>query len=516
MSRHLVIAEVSQKQAYIFGNRELRRNIQRSAEIAHATNSDELEKYRKYFQKCCPHGYSKEQNLVYAGGGHTILQFPNRPSAEYFCKALTKKTLETYPDMELFVKIMELDTNKSIRDNLNELTRQLEIKKARRQSSFRPLNFGVELFDAEESSYEKDAEEFSYKNVKYEPAGWKSTNDLKDIAGSENFIAIVHLDGNAMGARVQNIYGRFSTNPFSEDDWEECVKTLNQFSTEIDTHFQEAYKEMVDELADRLTALDEASEKKRWEKHILPVRKIIGAGDDVCFVTAGDLGIECAVSFIQHLSTKKNTADQTGYTACAGVVMVHTKYPFRVAYDLSEELCSSAKRYGAALCNEQNKDEGAISLVDWHIEFGQIRGSLSQIRNTYQTEDGGQLELRPFIVEGADTPIQRTYKFFRTLSDELMKKSKDLPRSKVKQLRDSFKQGEWETKLAMKQTRMRSLTEKGLEARNPDLIKRMVQEYFQPEQEAFYTDENGTRRCLYYDAIEVIDHLTLWRKEEQE
>lgn len=214
MSRHLVIAEVSQKQAYIFGNRELRRNIQRSAEIAHATNSDELEKYRKYFQKCCPHGYSKEQNLVYAGGGHTILQFPNRPSAEYFCKALTKKTLETYPDMELFVKIMELDTNKSIRDNLNELTRQLEIKKARRQSSFRPLNFGVELFDAEESSYEKDAEEFSYRNVKYEPAGWKSTNDLKDIAGSENFIAIVHLDGNAMGARVQNIYGRFSTNHF--------------------------------------------------------------------------------------------------------------------------------------------------------------------------------------------------------------------------------------------------------------------------------------------------------------
>lgn len=507
MSRHLVIAEVSQKQAYIFGKRELRSNIDRSEKIAHATNSDELEEDRTYFQECCPNGYSKEENLVYAGGGHTILQFPDRSSAECFCKALTKKTLKTYPDMELFVKIMKFDTNKSIRDNLNELTRQLEIKKARRQASFRPLNFGVELFDAQESSYMK---------VGYAPAGWKSTNDLKDIAGGDNFIAIVHLDGNAMGARVQKIYDRFNTNHFSEDAWEECVKTLNQFSTEIDTHFQQAYTEMVDELADRLTTLDATSEKKRWEKHILPVRKIIGAGDDVCFVTAGDLGIECAVSFIQHLSTKKNTADQKGYTACAGVVMVHTKYPFRVAYDLSEELCSSAKRYGAALCNEQNKDEGAISLVDWHIEFGQIRGSLSQIRNTYQTEDGGQLELRPFIVSGADTPIQRTYKFFRTLSDELMKKTKDLSRSKVKQLRDSFKQGEWETKLAMKQTRMRKLTEKGLEARNPDLIKRMVQEYFQPEQEAFYTDENGTRRCLYYDAIEVIDHLTLWRKEEQE
>lgn len=75
MNLHLVIAEVSQKQAYIFGNRELRSNIQRSAEIAHVTNSDELEKDRTYFQECCPDGYSEDENLVYAGGGHTIYSF---------------------------------------------------------------------------------------------------------------------------------------------------------------------------------------------------------------------------------------------------------------------------------------------------------------------------------------------------------------------------------------------------------------------------------------------------------
>lgn len=414
--------------------------------------------------------------------------------------------MKTYPDMELFVKIMEFDTNKSIRDNLNALTRQLEIKKARRQVSFHPLNFGVEQFDIPEK--QKSV-------IGYAPAGWEATNHLRDIAGGENFIAIVHLDGNAMGARVQHIYDRFKDKPFNNKDWSECAKTLRQFSTEIDTHFQEAYKEMVDELTDRLLALDKLSGEQRWDKRILPVRKIIGAGDDICFVTAGDLGVECAVSFIQHLSTKRNKADGKSYTACAGVVMVHTKYPFRVAYDLSEDLCTNAKRYGAALCKEQNKPEGALSLVDWHIEFGQMKGSLSQIRNTYQTEDGGQLELRPFVVAGTDTPIERTYDFFRTLSTELIK-SNDLPRSKTKQLRDSFRQGEWESRLAMKQTNMLHLTAKGMEARYPDLIRRMIQEGFRAEEEAFYTDENGTRRCLYYDAIEVIDHLTLWRKGEQE
>lgn len=507
MSRYLVIVEVSQKQAYIFGKRDLRSNIQRSEDIAHATNSDENKNERTYFHDCCPDGYSDEKNLVYAGGGHTILQFPDYKSAEQFCQALTRKTLNTYPDMELFVKIMKFDEAKTVAENLNELTRQLEMKKARRQGSFRPLNFGVEKFEEKESDYQSPG---------YAPAGWTSSNDLKHIAGKENFIAIVHIDGNAMGARVQKIYEDFDSDG---NNWDSCVSKLNLFSTQIDTHFQQAYMEMVDELGQRLIILDKSKPepKKRWKNGIIPIRKIIGAGDDICFVTAGDLGIECAVSFIKHLEGKINAADNKGYHACAGVVMVHTKYPFRVAYDLSEELCSSAKRYGAVLCKENNLEEGSISLVDWHIEFGQMRGSLSQIRSIYQTEDGGQLELRPFIISGIQSPdlLPRTYGFFRDLTIEMMQ-STDLPRSKVKQLRDSFKQGEWETELAMKQNSIVGITDKGVSARYPNLYKRMVHESFTPQQGAFYTDESEKypkRRCLYYDSIEVFDHFTLWREE---
>ena len=96
MQRHLMILEVSQKQAYIFGSRKLSDNIRRSEEIRFVTN-DGID-YRNrggdgkdwasadFFQLACPEGYSGETNFVYAGGGHTVLQLslihisePTRP-----------------------------------------------------------------------------------------------------------------------------------------------------------------------------------------------------------------------------------------------------------------------------------------------------------------------------------------------------------------------------------------------------------------------------------------------------
>ena len=44
-------------------------------------------------------------------------------------------------------------------------------------------------------------------------------------------------------------------------------------------------------------------------------------------------------------------------------------------YDMAEQLCSSAKRFGAGL-----DPECGISAIDWHIEFGQLKDSLAEIR----------------------------------------------------------------------------------------------------------------------------------------
>ena len=81
--------------------------------------------------------------------------------------------------------------------------------------------------------------------------------------------------------------------------------------------------------------------------------------------------------------------------------MVHLKYPFHQAYDLAEALCSSAKKYGVSLCGD-----GSVSVMDWHIEFGQLKENLREIRSDYETEDGNAW-IRPVVVlEGKWTRLR--------------------------------------------------------------------------------------------------------------
>lgn len=489
MSRVLIILEVSQKQAYIFGSNKLRVNLQRSDEIRYATSSD-------FFAQAAPELYCESEHFVYSGGGHTVLQFADLETARAFGRAVSRAALQRFPQMELYQKILPYVDTLTPGENLNRLSQELERKKSRREASFRKVAFGMERPAGSAGSCGPDL-----ASVPYCPPGWQLTTQNNELAGKDNFLAVVHIDGNAMGKRVQHIY---------EDaghDWQTCVDRLRRFSASIDKDFTDAYNAMVDHLA--------AALYQEWDTDILPVRKVIGAGDDVCFVISGALALDAAADFLQELAGRRNAEDGQPYAACAGIVLIHTKDPFRAAYDLSEELCSNAKRFGAAL-----DPESRISAMDWHIEFGSMTGSLAQIRRQYQTRDGGLLTLRPVIVCCPDEIRQpgleaRTYSYFRTLIGLMGKKAANLPRGKFKQLRDALRQGELETKLALRSMKMNAMLEMGLETRYPHFWKQLLQGSTM-ERGAFASfPESGrsVRRCLYFDAVELMDHTKLWKEE---
>ena len=81
--RRLMILEVSQKQAYIFASHRLRENAARSEDIRYVTES-------RFFQTAAGPLY-REEDLVYAGGGHTVLQFDSRERADAFARAALQK-----------------------------------------------------------------------------------------------------------------------------------------------------------------------------------------------------------------------------------------------------------------------------------------------------------------------------------------------------------------------------------------------------------------------------------------
>ena len=271
MGRTLVILEVSRKQDYIFSSKKLRDNALRSAEIHYVTSST-------FFDGAASGLYREKENLVYAGGGHTVLQFSDTARARRFVADVTEAAMRRFPGMELFAKIMEYEDNKQPGDNLKTLSRRLEEKKALRQSSFYGLLTGLEVQNTDDfrpKRVDGQLQGMFEGQLPEPPEGMVFPTIIEDLMGAEdNFYAVVHIDGNAMGNRVSGIYQRAGC------DWNLCCQKLRTFSEGIQCDFEQAFSKTVDTLLEVLPL----------ENEMLPIRPIILAGDDVCFVTAGSIG----------------------------------------------------------------------------------------------------------------------------------------------------------------------------------------------------------------------------------
>lgn len=478
--RYLTILEVSQKQAYIFQSNELKKNILNSAVIAWIMDVEYLE------ETAGDHGlFNQKDNLVYSGGGHTVLEFQTQGQAVCFTKTVTKTIRQDYPGIEIFAKTVKYEDEKSPAENLKELTKALERKKSERRAAFHQGSFGVEETDTNtlkpilchtgKEGEMPAKEEKTDKNLM--AAGYHRVFKFEELGGTKdksNFIAVVHIDGNAMGKRVEKLHQKFKGL-----GWEDYKGKLYEFSRSIDEDFKAAYKEMSEYVADnirngRLKEINMVGNK-------FPVRRIITAGDDICFVAEGRIGLECAAAFLRKLGSRRNEVDGEGYAACAGVAIVHQKYPFYKAYELAEMLCGSAKKYGAALSSDGSGSD--VSAIDWHIEFGEIKDTLDEIRSDYVDADGGSISGRPYIVR-ADRSV--SYQEVRGLIQKLQK-DESCARGTIKELRSILKRGQDETRHFIK---------------------------FHKIDELVKWDLNGNYKVLF-DAIELIDtFIALDDKEE--
>ncbi len=517
----LAILEVSRKQEYIFASKKLRENARRSDEIAWVTSS-------KFLQEAADGLYQEAENMVYNGGGHTVLQFDGSDEdtamqhARAVIRAVTEKVQTDFDGLELFAKLNAYDPGKTPGENLKDLSAALERKKNRRSGSFRQLSYGVERLSGE--NFKPVAKGGTSGKVVPEqilpPEGWTFPAQFEDLSQGEgdreNFIAVIHIDGNSMGKRVDGVYRKYQAG------WEDCIKGLRLFSTGIQRDFEDAFRETVDEVIGLYPDL----------KPMVPIRPVILAGDDVCFVTAGDIGLECARVFLEKLAVKRNAEDGKPYAACAGVALVHVKYPFHKAYELAEELCSSAKRYGASI-----DENGGVCAMDWHIEFGQLKDSLSELREDYITEDEIRygkdqvhrpvLYLRPVVVlapELAAVPEVRTYAYFRAMCAGFQEKSGEVARSKIKELRTALKQGITESEYFLREKQISELLLDSIQAefrgeKYKAWMRDVADEKAKIVREAFRnlgTQEAPDYRCLFFDAIEMEDHFTAFQEVSAE
>lgn len=527
--RYLVMLEVSQKQAFIFSSNKLQDNVINSATIAWVMSAD-------YFEQVTGKDklFSKDSNFVYSGGGHTVLEFDSEENAKEFVKRISFNVRNEYPDMELFAKVLKYDNNSMPMENVRKLTAELEKKKSERRISFRQKSFGIEKHDvntkkpeliSNEAHFSKkkidksgtNISDFEKKINKYLlPTSYKSVSKFSDLGGSENesnFIAVVHIDGNAMGSQIGELYSslnkKFEEKDYSvKERWEEFKTEIRNFSENIDNAFKTSYKKMSDVVVKNMEKgnLKELSLKDKN----FPIRRIITEGDDICFVAEGRIGIEASVEFLKALYQGDEIKGIKGYSACAGVAIVHQKYPFYKAYELAEMLCNNAKKFGASLSSDGSGRD--VSSIDWHIEFGEMKDTIDEIRSEYATFDGKRMELRPYIVVGTDEILEkekiRQYANFKKLLTKIINDKNvenRYSRSKIKEMRNAIKQGETVAEAFMRFNNISDISFDAYQGiyTSPDINN--IGTGKELERKLFIKTYDQIERSVVFDAIELLD-----------
>jgi hypothetical protein len=167
--------------------------------------------------------------------------------------------------------------------------------------------------------------------------------NISDICDRNNWIAVVHADGNGLGQVVQRVGGD--------------AKKFREFSKQLDvattTAARNAYL--------RLCLPMEQGKP-------IPIRPIVLNGDDLTLVCRADLAVELVKCYLDEfeLATGRDLTDQSPecakalheimkeyqvfangknyLTACAGISFIKSSYPFYYGYNLAETLCGRAKK----------------------------------------------------------------------------------------------------------------------------------------------------------------------------
>lgn len=485
MSKYIAtVIDTTGIQSYIFGSNRLRENIGASYLVEQATDDWVKLILRKIFQdniyieksdekleqqvKCIERD-NLDAELIYTGGGNAVIIFKDEDQAIKFTKEISEKLLREAPGLKIVVahsKPFEFGNNQ-LKNIIDSLMKELERKKREYNPSTPLLGLGVTTncvssgLPAVNSSENygvpngylvsreiaaklgivKCANDKLKKTIFDDIGDYIIPYDVDDLGRTEgisSYIAIVHADGNGMGERFKE-YGNKCQ---SDREYITAMRDLSTTVNQAGVNALKAVARKVIQLADG--ELEEKFEiTRRGGKKYLPFRPIVYGGDDVTFVCDGRLGLSLAALYLQEFEFQSNrVADGKKLTACAGIAIVKTHYPFARAYQLSEALCRSAKNF----IRDEKKRLGCedFSALDWHIAASGLSGSIGEIRQREYQVPIGNLSMRPVYLK-SDSDWRNWNDFSQVVDtfnkDQIWAGS----RNKVMSLREKLREGSEKT-----------------------------------------------------------------------
>lgn len=507
----LTLIDTSGIQDFVFGSNRLKENIGGSALVDMAT--------RDWVEEQCS-TLDSQGTIIYCGGGNALLCFDDDQKREVFVREYSRRILCDAPGLRLLIESVAFDVKKDPLygrcGKLLELQRKLSIAKQAAPVSQPLLGLGVSavcrstglpavgVARGPDGDFPASAETLGRLAVsgsanqrlkqRLDPgSGFEYPDELDDMGrshGEHSFIAIVHADGDGMGKRVKSIverenWERSDADPVGNDAF---CKALGAFSKSIDQAANTALNKVLDLLRANIDtthgSIGDISSgvtidlQKRNGVFLLPFRPIVSGGDDLTFVCDGRLGIQLAYFYLNAFQEACGSDDKLrGATACAGVAIVKSHYPFARAYELAEALCKNAKVYK----KDQNIDCGCI---DWHLAVSGLNSELGQIRRREYETPYGSLTTRPVSTDQSERSWKTIHKGIEAFRGPGWKNR----RNKLKALRDVLRDG-------------------------PDAVKQFITHYNEgnPLPVVFASNFDWSscgwqgKHCGYFDALELED-----------
>lgn len=496
----LIIDTVS-IQPYIFGSNKLKENIGASYIIEHlvywmlideAFNKMGQAINMKHWMRVPqdPLCEGLDVGIGYIGGGNALLLFKDEKETDKFVRHHSLLVLQYFPGIQTAYAIGEFDETE-FQVSRKKLNATLLRNKSLHTLNTHPLKHGI----VEDCGYSNEAQEtyFAFnKNegkwisrkseVKWrlaEYAHGKAVSDFIDNEGytftsnlekfgqpeDKGYVAAVHIDGNGMGKKFMKCSGLENLRTLSKQVSDLANHTMLDLVIEVIRLFEPSGK---------LHQSDDFELKEDGEGNkILPLRPIITGGDDITFVCDGRLGVYLAEKFIELLVDKSHDLPDGAISACAGIAIVHTKYPFYRAYKLAEELCHEAKKHS----REDNS-----SWLNYLISAGGYSGDLEEVRKNQYKAPEGSLSLGPYRLDDKAPSLKGLKEGIRHFSDHW-------PRRKVMALRDVLRQDEPRRENFLTEAASRGLCLPTFNYNNHDFSKTLWDKCKTP----------------YYDMIELAD-----------
>ncbi len=469
---YLTLVDTAQIQPYIFGSNRLRENIGASYLVDQATG--------EWATKCLSQVRPGEKPL-YAGGGNFVGLFDTKDSAIKFERLLTRKALCEAPGLQLILVHQDCG-GRTVFDTLDAAFKEMGRKKQERPrstpvlglsvtracaSTGLPASHRVKIEDdfflvsaeinAKHSNFENGNVRLTTEHGLIPPTGYRFPYDLEYLGaslGDQSYIAVVHADGNGMGDEIRGI-----GEAHGKDDAQYKIE-IASFSSKVQEAALRALQGVLNDLTSRITEdIDEKGQARLVIKHpelemivplkrqkgkanvwYLPFRPIVFGGDDVTFVCDGRLGVALAAAYLRRFEQEMTQILGKKLTACAGVAIVKSHYPFARAYGLAEDLCKEAKKYHKEIKSARNTN---VSCLDWHFALSGLSGSIGEIRKREFSVLEGTLTLRPVMLDANPefSRDKRSWKEIETQVKTFQSEQWAEKRNKMKALRDVVREG---------------------------------------------------------------------------